>query len=123
MLDNLRKMRKSLSHYTLFREQEIPFVAVKGSWFKAEYSNFDWGKYENLSLLENSDEDQDRYWVRSCLNELVNRDKNNDEYFNQLNIEAGTLIKISERLKQPMTSYYNSAQKIVELIWDEGDST
>ena len=122
MLDNLEKMRKSISHYTLFRGQEIPFVAVKVPDLKPEYSNFDWGKYENLLLLEKSDEDQDRYWVRSCLNELVNRGKDNNEYFNQLNIEAGTLIKISERLKQPMTSYYNSAQKIVELIWDEGDS-
>lgn len=122
MLDNLEKMRKSISHYTLFRGQEIPFVAVKVPDLKPEYSSFDWEKYKNLLLLEKSAEDQDRYWVRSCLNELVNRGKDNHEYFNQLNIEAGTLIKISERLKQPMTSYYNSAQKIVELIWDEGDS-
>ena len=78
--------------------------------------------YKDLTMLLNSDEDQDLYWSRTCLNQLEIRNVLNERYLEQLEIEATTLVKISERLKQPMTSYYNTAQKIIELIWDEGDS-
>lgn len=122
MLNNLEKMRKSISHYTLFRGQEIPFVPVNVPELSKTYDSIDLNKYKYLTMLLNSDEDQDLYWSRTCLNQLEIRGVLNERYLEQLEIEATTLVKISERLKQPMTSYYNTAQKIIELIWDEGDS-
>ena len=122
MVDNLEGIRKGISHYSLFKEQEIPLVPVVVPKLNIpEYEGL-WEKYPSLCKLNNSDEDQDKYWVRTCLNELNKRDKFNSEYLNQLNIEANTLIQISDRLKQPMTSYYNTAKKIVELAWEDGDS-
>ena len=122
MLDNLEKIRSGIKHYSLFKEQEIPYVPVDVPELSKTYNNIDLSKYKYLTMLLNSDEDQDLYWSRTCLNQLEIRNVLNERYLEQLEIEATTLVKISERLKQPMTSYYNTAQKIIELIWDEGDS-
>ena len=122
MVDNLEKIRSSISHYSLFKEQEIPLTTVEYPELDKVYEGYNWENYKWINDLLHSQEPQDLYWVRTCLNELVKRDVFNEKYLKQLNTEAETLIKISERLKQPMTAYYNTAQKIVQLAWTEGDS-
>lgn len=123
MVENLETIRKGLKHYSLFKEQEIPLVPVTVPQLKmcCLPDKFE-ENHPSLVQLLNSKEEQDRYWVITCLNELHKRNKVNEKYLKQLEVEAFTLVKISERLKQPMTSYYNAAQKIVEIAWDEGDS-
>lgn len=122
MIGNLESIRESLTHYTLFKEQEIPLVPVKVPLLKVPLAPGFGESYPSLAKLLKSGEEQNRYWVITCLNELQKRKKLNEVYLKQLETEALTLVHISERLKQPMTSYYNTAQKIVELLWDEGDS-
>lgn len=122
MKDNLENIRLGMKHFSLFKEQEIPLVPVKYPTLKEEYKDFNWEPYESINILLHSKEPQDLYWIRTCLNEIVERDVFNEQYLKQLDIEAGTLVKISARLKQPMTAYYNTAQKIVQLAWEEGDS-
>lgn len=122
MIDNLEKLRKSLTHYDLYHEQEIPKVKVVVPNLSSEVNIEQVEKFDSLMQMLNSREDQDLYWVRTCLNEMVSRNVFNDNYLDELNIEANTLIKISDRLKQPMSSYYNTAQKIVDILWTKGDS-
>lgn len=122
MLNNLEKIRSRIEHYSLKHEQEIPRVPVEVPKLFKEFHFRDIKQYKHLVSLLSSQEEQNQYWISTCLNELHKRDKFNAKYLNQLDIEARTLIKISERLKQPMASYYNTAKKIVELIWTEGDS-
>jgi len=122
MVDNLEKIRSGIESYSLSHEQEIPRVPVNPPALSSEYTKEDLAPYKYLTSLLESSEEQDRYWSTTCLNELVKRGKNNARYLNQLDIESNTLVKVSERLKQPMTSYYNTAQKIIDIIWNEGNS-
>ncbi len=122
MVKNLETMRNTIKDYTLFKQQEIPKVKVNVPALHFSLRNADLSKYESLVEMLHSEEKQNLYWVKTCLNEMVKRDVFNEEYLSQLNREARILLSISERLEQPMSSYYNTAQKIIDLIWTEGDS-
>lgn len=122
MESNLEEMRKGISSYTLFRQQEIPKVEVNVPELYEDLANIDYTKYPFIKDLISSDEDQNRYWINTCLNRLKDRNKWNDLYLSTLNLESEVIVKVSERMNAPMASYYNTAQKLVEIMWDEGDS-
>lgn len=122
MVANLERIRAGMKHYTIFKQQEIPLLDVTVPLINEKVSLEEVQGYTQLYDLTQSEEPQDRYWSISCLNALVDKDLYKKEMLEQLEIEAGTLSKISARMKQPMTAYYNTAQKIVQLMWDEGNS-
>lgn len=46
----------------------------------------------------------------------------NDEYLDRLEEEFGTLRAISEHIKQPLSDYFNTMAKIIDIVWTDGDS-
>ena len=121
MTANSRKILDWVEFYDLYKPQSIPTVEVQvpiiGTSFKKELY-----KYEFLNKMINSGSDQDRYWIARCANKLFDKDLFNETYLNRLNLEAQELWGISETLNIRMTSYYNTMAKIIELVWDQGDS-
>ena len=65
---------------------------------------------------------QDRYWVNTCINALKEKNLYNELYLKRLDDEAKELLEISKNLNITMTQYYNTMQKIIEIIWDKGNS-
>lgn len=45
-----------------------------------------------------------------------------DEYLDRLEEEFGTLKAISENIKQPLSDYFNTMAKIIDIVWTDGDS-
>lgn len=123
MVENLEYMRSQVQEYDLFHEQIVPKVDVEipvemfPSLEQDSYSH-----YKNMKTLLSSDEEQDLYWMRTCLNELYKRGKWEKEYLDTLENEAEVIIKVSERMGQSMASYYNTAQRLIEIMWTGGDS-
>lgn len=120
MLDNLDYMKSLITSYDIFREQEIPKVEVQvpTEMFPIVPSNL-----ENIQTLLKSEDSQDLYWIRTCLNELYKRDKwDEPKYLDTLEKEAEVIVKVSERLGKKMAAYYNTAQRLIEIMWNEGDS-
>lgn len=75
-----------------------------------------------MCSLLGSDHDQDLFWIRTCLNELYKRGKWNERYLETLENEAEVIVKVSERLGQDMSAYYNTAKRLIEIMWDKGNS-
>lgn len=120
MVDNLEKIRSQIESYSLKNKQEIPRVEVQVPEIKHPKVDAKWSW---INELLKSDSKQDQHWIRVCLNELYRRGKWDDErYFESLNNESEVIIKVSERLEQPMSAYYNTAKRLIEIMWDDGDS-
>lgn len=115
--DNTLELMSKCENYDLFQPQIIPEVHVVPE-------NFIKGKLnkEYLDKMNESEYEQDRYWVNYCVWSLKNKGLYNDSYLDRLNIEAKEMWLISEKLGVRMTSYYNTMQKIIEIVWDKGDS-
>ena len=43
-------------------------------------------------------------------------------YFERLDEELTHIRAISETMKQPLSDYFNTMAKIIEIIWSDGDS-
>lgn len=120
MVENLDLIRSQIEEYSLFKEQEIPQVKVQVPEIMHPQVDEKWNWIIELSQ---SELDQDQHWLRVCLNELYKRGKWDDErYFESLNNEAEVIIKVSERMGQPMSAYYNTARRLIEIMWSDGDS-
>lgn len=120
MVDNLEHMRSMIEDYTIFRDQVIPIVEVEIPVVMHPLVD---EKFINIHLLLKSDKEQDMFWIRTCLNELFKREKwNEKDYLETLEKEAEVIVKVSERLGQSMSSYYNTARRLIEIMWNEGDS-
>lgn len=117
LTDNTLKIMSKCENYDLFQTQIIPEVEII-NYDKVE-GNSD---YEYLSLMLNSEYQQDRYWVNECLNGLKQKEKVVNEYLTRLDMEAKELWEISEKMGLRMTSYYNTMKRIIDITWNEGDS-
>ncbi len=115
--DNTLELMSKCENYDLFQSQIIPEVEVNVTQVIDKPLN-----KEYLDKMNNSDYDQDRYWVNYCVWSLMNKNLYNDVYLERLNIEAKEMWLISEKLGVRMTSYYNTMQKIIKIVWDKGDS-
>lgn len=122
MVSNLEKMRNIIGHYTLLQDQQVPLLAVEPPKLNDIFKVYDLSKYDSISNMLKSDSYQNMYWVRTCLNELDNRNLLNEKYIAQIDKEAHILLDVSESLGQEVSGYYNLTQKIIEIIWNEGDS-
>lgn len=122
MVSNLEGIRKQIKHFSLVREQEIPKVKVAVPSLSGAIDLKDVSERESIKTLLRSKDEQDLFWIRTCLNQLKVRDKWNDLYLDILNLEAGVIVSISNRLNQSMASYYNTARRLIEIMWDEGDT-
>jgi DNA polymerase-3 subunit alpha len=104
-------------NYDLAQAQIIPEVECKFNTIITKPL----GK-EYLDKMANSEYAQDKYWVNYCVWSLENKGLYNETYLDRLNIEAKEMWLISEKLGVRMASYYNTMQKIIELVWTDGDS-
>ena len=120
MFENSMEIYDKIEKYSLFHKQSIPRVDVK-NYPKGNNNKFRLSeKYKNLTLMLDSDDEQNRYWVNECLNELKNIEKFNEEYLDELEEEARVKSIIGEKLETNMFQYPNTLQHYIDLIWDCG---
>lgn len=112
---NTNEIYDKINFYDLSKEQVIPKVKVK------EYPIvFTDTGYEAIDKLRRSDNVQDRYWINSCMEALVEKGLDNSIYFDRLNTEADVVDFISIRLQQSLPAYFNTLQSYINLFWECG---
>lgn len=115
MVATSMEIYNKIEEYSLEHKQTIPTVDVK------YYPKDDSLKeYPTLHKLLLSDDEQDRYWVNSCLKSLKDKDLWNETYLNRLEEEADIKSTISEKLETNMFSYPNTLQHYINMFWDCG---
>jgi DNA polymerase-3 subunit alpha len=70
-----------------------------------------------------SEEDADLFFILRAFNGFVKLIGDPTlEYLHRLEYEAEQLWEISKTIEQPISHYFNTMSKMIDLIWDEGDS-
>ncbi len=126
LVENSYEIYEKIENYSLFHTQTIPRVAVSNY----PKNNFTVSQelYPTLSLLCESDYDQERYWVNECILSLRNKikvDKSISEedyniYLERLEIEAKVIKRIGEELNDCLYAYFNTFQHYIDLFWECG---
>ncbi|WP_253957045.1 PHP domain-containing protein [Paenibacillus oleatilyticus] len=114
-----------IEEYDLFHDPVIPKIELPEfnlrHLFKPAYD-----KYQYIALMANSNEEQDRYLMKLIedgFDDKFPRNLLTREYFHKIlhriDIELEELWKITEALKQTMSSYYITVREIINIIWDD----
>ncbi|MFS0643818.1 DNA polymerase III subunit alpha [Siminovitchia sp. 179-K 8D1 HS] len=108
----------SLENPTIIPRIELPEFKLKHL-FEPGYE-----QYEYIKLISQSESEQDRYLlhlIEEGFIELIYSPEMSKEKFHEvlarINIELEEIWHISQELGQSMSSYYNTMQKIVSLMW------
>jgi len=137
-IENTNIVGDMVQKYNLEHKQMIPVLNLKKDNL-FETNNFNklnhllknkYSKYDYIKKFAESKNQQDRYLlfqIEKGLKKIYNINQNTDlnqyeEELNRINIELGELYTISLTLEQPLSSYYNTFNKIIDIMWNEGNS-
>ena len=106
-----------LFHSTIVPQRQLPQFAVKG------YLNTDPDRYPYIAKMYASHEPQDLWLMKQLEDGMAHKKQRfNNGNLSRINVELEQILKISEKLGQPVSAYYNLTQQIVEIMWSKGGS-
>lgn len=112
LVANSQEVYDKIENFSLLHKQHVPQVAVPD--YPKKKTNTG---YPTLDYLYNSDDQQDRYWVNYCVDELENRGLKNDTYMARLEEEADIKKTIGDKLETNMFSYPIFLQHYIDMFW------
>lgn len=102
---------------TIVPQRQLSEFTVKG------YLNTDPERYPYIAKMYASSEPQDLWLMKQLEDGMAHKKQRfNNGNLSRINIELEQIYKISEKLGQPVSAYYNLTQRIVEIMWNEGGS-
>ena len=122
MLDNTFLVYDMVEEFDMYHDPIVPSFDLPD--FEIQHLLKDWyNKYEYIPKFAYSNEIQDRFLLYQIECGLMNKDIDYGETeVARINLELEELWLISEELHERLSSYYNTMKKIIDLIWEDGDS-
>lgn len=130
LIANTKAIAEKIEEYSLAHNQVIPKIPLPP---EEEWDNSKHGAiYEVMNKAPHyfpslfdmfySEEIYDRYLVHQCFNGLVDRIPVEDypEYLTRLNLEFEEVLGVSQAKQEPISSYFITMQKIIDIIWETG---
>lgn len=115
MCENSKEIMNKIKEYKIFHSPIIPQVSVR-NYPKRNIMV----EYPTLSYLFSSDNEQERYWVNQCCDELKNRKLSNEKYYQRLETEADIIKTVGDKLGNCLFAYFNSFQSFIDTFWECG---
>lgn len=115
----IEDMCKDAGDYGLFHDTIVP--QRKLNKFQLDYSlDVNSTLYPYIRKYYSSTEQQDLWLMKQLEVGMIEKKAPlDDEHLSRINYELEQLWGVSERLKQPMSAYYNLTQLLVEIMWNE----
>lgn len=124
-IKNTEMISKGIKEYDLDHPQIIPKVPLppKVEWGVYEELYELAKNYENIQAMIDSNEIYDNYLINQAFKGLVDKNIPKSKYkekLERLNIECYELIGITKSKGQPISAYFITMAKCVDLIWESG---
>ena len=106
--------------YTLEHEPIVPQGRIP-EFSKPSYTDFYHGEdLPNIKKMVESGNKTDSYLMKLALDGLEKHGlKDNNDYLKRLDLEVGELVKITENIGQPMSSYFVAQHDFVDIMWTQ----
>lgn len=137
MRENTIKITKKVKDYSLKKQQVVPSVPLDNV-HREEYAAQNYNKFKQfiskktypyITNYVSSTEISNRFFLYKIFDGMVKytgvwdkEDEKLKEYLNRLEYELEQLWEISLTINQPMSNYFLTMEKMINLIWTEGDS-
>lgn len=121
-LENTCKIGNRAKRYDLKMKQVIPKIDLVDGWEITE--GFFPSEYEYIQKMINSQYEQDRYLmflIEEGVRKLIPQ-SDYKETFERIEQEVTEFWHVSDIIEDRLGAYFVTVAKIVEIMWDEGDS-
>lgn len=122
-ITNTKKVADKIEIYDLDNKQIIPKIVLpdENEWYKNESLYTLAKQYQHINQMINSEEIYDRYLISQCLKGLQEQIPPTEyqECLERMDIECEEIIGASIAKKEPLSSYFITMQKNIDIIWEE----
>lgn len=118
MIGNSYKIMDSLETINFAQQTQVPDIDIP------QYENKDLFKdyiseYSYIMQYRSSKREMDRYYLHLIGEGMLSHNQEfNKESLSRINIELEQVWEISEKLNQPLSSYFVLAQDIIDMMWE-----
>lgn len=118
LINNTHEIMDKLEPITFKKTTQVPTVDIpeyKDRNLFKDYLN----DYKYINKYKESDREIDRYYLHLIGEGMVSHNqKFNDENLSRIDVELEQVWEISNKLKQPLSSYFVLTKDIVEMMWE-----
>src|SRR5699024_1744699 len=118
LIDNTHSIMNEIEDIDFQKETQVPDVEIP------EYNDRDLFKdylkeYKYINKYKNSDRDMDRYYLHLIGEGMILHNQEfDDENLSRIDVELQQVWVISEKLNQPLSSYFVLTQDVVKMMWE-----
>lgn len=125
-VQSTKEIADKIEVYDLAHKQIIPKIKLpnESEWFYDKELYDKAKKYPHIKTMLESDEIYNRYLISLVLKgvkEKINKE-DYDETFSRIDVECKETLEISEAKDEPVSSYFVTMHKNIEIIWEEAQS-
>lgn len=113
---NTLEIQGKVDSFSLRRTEVVRQVDV----VEPEYCGLDISNLPVSNQWLNSSSLQNRFYVKTCINYVVNNFGGSEEYLQRIEHEIDVLDHISKELKTEMSAYLNFLGHYIKMFWEEG---
>lgn len=129
MVNNTRKISSMCKFYELEQKPKLATVEYE-HWDEYEddlqiFNDVDEETYPNFYYYLHTQDKHDNYLARLVAHGYVEKYKNewkDDIYFARLEEEFWTLKQVGDKIEQPMSDYFITMSKIIDICWNNAGS-
>lgn len=121
-IENTNRIGNRAKRYSLKKKQVIPKINLELGW--GINKNFFPMKYKYIQKMINSPHEQDRYLmylIEKGMKKLLN-EEDYSETFERIEQEVTEFWYVSDIIEDRLGAYFVTISKLVEIMWNEGDS-
>ncbi|PED64028.1 PHP domain-containing protein [Priestia megaterium] len=117
LIDNTQLIREKIQPFEFAQDVKIPIAHIP----KYELSQLfvpHYMAYEYIRKYSESKYDVDRYYLHLIAEGMIEKKQElNEENLSRIDTELNELYHITEKLRQPMSSYFVLSKDVVDLMW------
>jgi len=118
LIRNTHLIMEKIEPITFKQEVKIPRAHIPEFKLNPLFEPF-YDKYEYIKKYSESKYEVDRYYLHLIAEGMISKGEElNETNLNRINTELSELYHITEKLNQPMSSYFVLTKEVVDLMWE-----
>lgn len=118
LIENTHLIMDKIEPITFKQQTQVPDIDIPLYQPNRTFEEY-YDKYEYINKYAHSGREMDRYYLHLLGEGFIKREQDfNEENLERINVELEQLWIISEKLGQPLSSYFVLTQDVINMMWE-----
>ena len=121
-----KEIEDKIIGYNFDKVQKIPLTPIpnKKNWYKNDNLYNIAKRYKYINEMITNNESYDKYMINMALSKIPEKIVKEDykETFERIDLECQQILGVSKVRKQPISAYFTTMKKNIDIIWEKAES-